>query len=85
MATKTSAQKGKIARQVSSVSRLRKWVNKHQAIGKKIAQLHKELADLMEELEDEEDARLLDAAIKRNGNKPLIPWEEAKKRLGLKF
>jgi len=37
----------------------------------------------MEELEDAEDNRRLDEAIKRNKNKPLIPWEEAKKRLGL--
>ena len=41
------------------------------------------LNDVMEELEDAEDGRLLEAAIKRNGNKPLIPWAEAKKRLGL--
>jgi hypothetical protein len=85
MATKTPARKGKLPRQVSGVSRLCKLAGKHQAIGQKIAQLHKELADLIEELEDEHDARLLEAAIKRNGNKPLIPWDEAKKRLGLNF
>ncbi len=47
--------------------------------------LTKRLADLLERLEDEEDHRIIEAAKKANGNKPLIPWEEAKKRLGLKF
>jgi hypothetical protein len=42
-----------------------------------------EALDLMEELEDAEDGRRLEEAIKRNKNKPLIPWEEAKKRLDL--
>ena len=34
-------------------------------------------------VEDMEDARELDAAIRRNGDKPLIPWEEVKADLGL--
>jgi hypothetical protein len=34
-------------------------------------------------VEDLEDARELDAAIRRNADKPLIPWNEAKKDLGL--
>jgi len=61
---------------VSPQNKLGKLIEKHQALAK-------ELIDLMEELEDAEDGRQLEAAIKRNKNKPLIPWEEAKKRLGL--
>ena len=41
------------------------------------------MVKLLERLEDEEDHRLIEAAKKRNGNRPLIPWAEAKKRLGL--
>ena len=41
------------------------------------------LAKFLEVLEDEEDHRLIQEAKKRNGNKPLISWEDAKKRLGL--
>jgi len=33
--------------------------------------------------EDLEDAKALDAAIRRNGDKPLIPWDQAKADLGL--
>jgi hypothetical protein len=61
---------------VSPQNKLGKLIEKHQALAK-------ELIDLLEELEDAEDGRLLEAAIKRNKNKPLIPWAEAKKRLGL--
>jgi len=42
-----------------------------------------ELARLRERVEDLEDARELDAAIRRNGDKPLLPWAEAKKDLGI--
>jgi hypothetical protein len=42
-----------------------------------------ELARLSERVEDLEDGRELDAAIRRNGDKPLIPWDQAKKELGL--
>ncbi len=38
---------------------------------------------LRERIEDLEDARELDAAILRNGDKPLVPWDEAKRDLGL--
>ena len=62
----------------SHQNKLRKLIKKHQALAK-------ELLDLMEELEDAEDNRRLEAAIRRNKNRALIPWEEAKKRLGLKF
>ena len=61
---------------VSPQDKLYKLIEKHQALAK-------ELMDLMEELEDAEDGRRLEEAIKRNKNKPLIPWAEAKKRLGL--
>ena len=42
-----------------------------------------ELARLSERVEDLEDGRELDAAIRRNGDKPLIPWDQAKNELGL--
>lgn len=62
----------------SHQNKLRKLIEKQKALAK-------EFLDLMEELEDAEDHRRLEAAIKRNKGKPGIPWEEAKKRLGLKF
>ncbi len=46
-------------------------------------QLAAEFARLRERVEDLEDARDLDAAISRNGEKPLIPWDQAKANLGL--
>jgi len=81
MATKTLSRRPKAANKPkpdSGAHKLRKLIKKHKALAR-------ELADLLEYLEDAEDGRLLEEAIKRNGNKPLIPWEEAKKRLGLKF
>jgi hypothetical protein len=48
-----------------------------------IRELAAELAQLKDRVEDLEDARELDAAIERNGDKPLIPWEQAKKEIGL--
>ncbi len=44
---------------------------------------NEEDARVRERVEDLEDARELDAAIRRNGDKPLIPWEEVKADLGL--
>jgi len=41
------------------------------------------IVELIERIEDEEDHRAIQEAKKRNGNRPLIPWAEAKKRLGL--
>ena len=78
MATKTLSRPARANRHrmVSPQNKLGKLIEKHQALAK-------ELIDLMEELEDAEDGRQLEAAIKRNKNTPLIPWEEAKKRLGL--
>jgi len=48
-----------------------------------IRELAAELARLRDRVEDLEDARELDSAIRRNGDKPLIPWEQVKKELGL--
>ena len=48
-----------------------------------LEELAVEVARLRERVEDLEDARELDAAIRRNADKPLIPWDEAKKDLGL--
>jgi hypothetical protein len=48
-----------------------------------VQQLAGELARLRERVEDLEDGRELDAAIRRNGDKPLIPWDQAKNELGL--
>ena len=45
--------------------------------------LHAEIIALRERIEDLEDLRELNQAIERNGNKPLIPWAKAKKKLGL--
>jgi hypothetical protein len=48
-----------------------------------VQQLAAELARLRERVEDLEDARELDAAVRRNGDKPLIPWDQAKTDLSL--
>jgi len=48
-----------------------------------IRELAAELAHLRDRVEDLEDTRELDAAIQRNGDKPLIPWEQAKQDIGL--
>ena len=45
--------------------------------------LYTEIHALRERVEDLEDLRELNQAIERNGKKPLIPWSEAKKKLGL--
>ncbi len=50
-----------------------------------LQQLAAEVARLRQRVEDLEDARELDAAIRRNSDKPLVPWDEAKKELGLEF
>jgi hypothetical protein len=48
-----------------------------------IREISAELARLKDRIEDLEDARELDAAIRRNSDKPLIPWEQAQKEMGL--
>ena len=50
-----------------------------------LEQLAVEVARLRERIEDLEDARELDAAMRRNGDKPLVPWDQARKDLGLEF
>ena len=45
--------------------------------------LHRRIDRLEERLEDLEDLRALEQAIIENGKKPMIPWEKAKKELGL--
>ena len=48
-----------------------------------IRQLHAELRRLRSRIEDLEDLRDLNAAIARNAGKPGIPWDHAKKQIGL--
>jgi hypothetical protein len=48
-----------------------------------VQQLAAEVVHLRERVEDLEDAKELDAAIARNGEKPLIAWEQAKDQLSL--
>ena len=48
-----------------------------------IREIAAEIARLRDRVEDLEDARELDAAIRRNDDKPLIPWDQAKKEIGL--
>ncbi len=48
-----------------------------------VNQLQAELRELRRRVEDLEDLQDLNAAIKRNGGKPCIPWNQAKKELGL--
>ena len=45
--------------------------------------LNLEVQSLRERVEDLEDARDLEEAIHKNEGKPLIPWEEAKRELGV--
>jgi hypothetical protein len=48
-----------------------------------VQQLAAEVARLRERVEDLEDSKDLDAAVGRNGEKALIPWDQAKRELGL--
>jgi hypothetical protein len=45
--------------------------------------LQEEIESLRARVEDLEDLRELNDAISRNGKKPLIRWNDAKKQLGL--
>jgi hypothetical protein len=78
MAIKTPSKPTKHSRSqnVSPTVKLLRLIDKQQA-------LSRQLLKIMEELEDAEDSRLLDEAIKRDDGKPGIPWAEVKKRLGL--
>ena len=53
------------------------------AVLEKIERLKATIAKLEHRVEDLEDLRDLEKAIKENGDKLLIPWEQAKKQLGL--
>jgi hypothetical protein len=48
-----------------------------------VQRLAAEVLRLRERVEELEDAKELDAAIARNGEQPLIPWDQAKNDLGL--
>ena len=48
-----------------------------------LAQTVKRLETRVEELESHEDLRDLEKAIAENADKPLVPWEKAKKMLDL--
>jgi hypothetical protein len=56
-------------------ARLQKQIAKGKAV----------LRELRGTLEDLEDRLELARAKRRNGNRPGIPWEQAKKELGLDF
>jgi prefoldin subunit 5 len=49
-----------------------------QKLQSTVQQLAAEVARLRQRVEDLEDAKELDAAIGRNGEKPLIPWDQAR-------
>ena len=57
----------------SELARLQRQITKGKAV----------LRELRDTLEDLDDRLELARAIKRNGNKPGIPWAQAKKELGL--
>ncbi len=48
-----------------------------------VQELAAEVARLRNRVEDLEDARELDAAIQRNAATPLVPWDQAKREIGL--
>ena len=48
-----------------------------------VREIHAELQRLRRRVEDLEDLHELNAAIERNAGKPGIPWDRAKKELGL--
>lgn len=55
--------------------------NQEQEFNPTVQRLAAEVARLRERVEDLEDARELDAAIRRNGDKPLISWDHARNDL----
>jgi hypothetical protein len=80
MAVKTLTRRKKI-KPISGLAygrQLRELIEDQRALAKR-------LVKLIEQLEDEEDHRAIEKAERENAGKPGIPWEEAKKRLGLKF
>jgi hypothetical protein len=51
------------------------------AVLEQIEQLRTTIARLEHRVEDLEDLRALEQAILKNGDKPLIPWDQAKRQL----
>jgi hypothetical protein len=63
--------------------RIEKRLMSETQVLEKLQKLESAVARLQERIEDLEDLRDLEEAIAENGDKPLIPWEEAKKDLDL--
>ena len=76
--TLTKRKSGKSTNELAYGRQLRALIEDQRVLANRMVKL-------LERLEDEEDHRIIVEAKKRNGNRPLIPWEEAKKKLGLKF
>ena len=76
--TLTKRKTSKVTSGLSYGRQLRALIQDQRALADRMVKL-------LERLEDEEDHLIIEEAKKRNGNRPLIPWDEAKKRLGLKF
>jgi uncharacterized membrane protein len=76
MAAKTSTRSKML--KLSGHRKLRALIKERQTLSKR-------LIKLQETIEDHEDHLAIERAKKRDAGKPGIPWEEAKKILGLKF
>jgi hypothetical protein len=77
MAVKTLTQR-KIRKHTKALTygqKLRALIKDQRALATRLAKL----------IEDEEDHLAIERAKKRDAEKPSVSWEEAKKRLGLKF
>ncbi|MBI3417275.1 MAG: hypothetical protein HY043_18445 [Verrucomicrobia bacterium] len=55
------------------------------ALNRQVAQAKALMRTMRQTVEDIEDARIIERAKKANGEKPLIPWSQVKKELGLDF
>jgi hypothetical protein len=53
------------------------------AASERIEKLRTKVTRLEDQVDDLKDLCDLENAIKQNGDKPLIPWEQAKKQLDL--
>ncbi len=60
-----------------------KATSKRQAVKVTLRVLNAQMKRLQRRVEDLEDLRDLRSAMERNAGKPGIPWNEAKKQLGL--
>jgi hypothetical protein len=54
-------------------------------LNRQVTQAKALIRSMRQMIEDIEDARTIERAKKANGNKPGIPWSQAKKELGLDF